>query len=121
MVGIAQASDFQIGVFAVLVLVTLAALIGDYYTTMVGLQHGGSEGNPVARWLFAKLASKSDPSQGQTLTAWLSCILVLFLAALISNYNLKASYFYLALVGGAEAIQVTRNYLKLKAENISLK
>ena|SRR2546423_7953901 len=113
MISSGVASDGQIGLLAVLSLAALVSVLGDSYTTMIGLQHGFVEGNPVVKWLFKKV--------GQSFAAFLSAVLVLFLGGLISNYDLMSSYVFFGIVTAGETFQTVRNYLKLRASKISLK
>jgi len=113
MISSSAASDAQIGVLALLSLVTLLAILADGYTTSVALKNGFVEQNPIARWLFKKI--------GQPLTLFLDGVAILFLAGLFSNYTLKGAYTFLGVVGGAEIFFATRNYLRLKKQKISLK
>jgi hypothetical protein len=103
----------QTVLLAALSFTSLVAVLGDAYTTMIGLQHGFVEGNPVMKFLFAKI--------GQSLSAFLSAVAVLGVGAVIAAHNLGAGYAFLAGVSVVEGIQVIRNFLKLKASKISLK
>lgn len=113
MVGIALASGIQIALFVVLLLAALGASLADYYTTVVGLQHGGFEGNPLMRWLFSKV--------GESFAEWLSMVLILFVAGIIANFTIVGALVYSALIAGGEGTQAYLNYRKLKAAGISLK
>lgn len=113
MISSGAASDVQIGLLALLSLSALGAVMGDAYTTMVGLQHGFVEGNPLMKWLFKKV--------GQSFAAFLSAVAVLFLGGLISNYDLTSAYTFLGIITAGEGFQAIRNWRKLKASKISLK
>ena len=113
MISAGAASSGQIGIFAVLCLIAVLATLGDFYTTMIALQHGFTEMNPLNRWLFKKI--------GQQWTAFIEIVFALFLAGAISNYSLSAGYVF---VGGLCAIEIAmciRSYFLLKKSNISLK
>jgi hypothetical protein len=98
---------------AVLCFTTLLTVLGDAYTTMIGLEHGFVEGNPVMKFLFAKI--------GQSLSAFLSAVAVLGVGAVIAAHNLNAGYVYFGVVSVGEGVRTLLNYLKLKAAKISLK
>jgi hypothetical protein len=91
---------------------SLLTVLGDGYTTMIGVQHGFVEGNPIMKFLFSKI--------GQSLSIFLSAVAVLGIGAVIAAHNLDAGYMYLGIVFAGEGIMVVRNYLKLKAAKISL-
>lgn len=109
----ANASDAQLAILAILFLTAVSAFLGDAYTTMIGLQHGYTEGNPVTKWLFKKI--------GESFTAFLSAVAILFFGGWISTHSLGASYVFLGGISLTEGVIALRNYLKLKAAKISLK
>ncbi len=113
MISSGVASDPQLAALIVLSLTSVATLLGDGYTTMVALQHGFVEGNPVARWLFKKI--------GQSFTLFAEAVVALFAIGAISNYNLNAAYLFAGILTAGEGAMFLRNYLKLKKSNISLK
>lgn len=113
MISSGAASDSQLALLVALSASSLLTILGDGYTTIVGLQHGFTEGNPIARWLFKKI--------GQPLTIFVSAVSVLFLIGLISNYDLNASYAFAGIITAGEAAMVIRNYMMLKKNKISLK
>jgi hypothetical protein len=113
MISSGAASGPQIAVLAALSASTLLSFLGDSYTTMVGLQHGLTEGNPISRWLFKKI--------GQAGTYFAEAVALLFAIATISNYDLNAAYLFAGIVTAGEAVMVVRNYRLLKARKISLK
>lgn len=103
----------QTGILAALCFTTVLAVMGDAYTTMIGLEHGFVEGNPIMKFLFSKI--------GQPLTVFLSAVAVLIGGAAIAANNLHAGYAYFAVISVSEGIMAARNYFKLKAAKISLK
>jgi hypothetical protein len=109
----ANASDAQVGVVALLCLVTVLSLLADAYTTMIGLEHGMVEGNPIMKWLFKKV--------GLSFATFLSSAVVLFIGGFLSNFGLEYSDAYFGIVAAGEGIRALLNYRKLKALKISLK
>jgi hypothetical protein len=97
----------QTAILAVLVATTLGAVLGDAYTTMLGLSKGLTEGNPIMKFLFSKI--------GQSLTAFLSAVAVLGFGVVIAAHSLGAAYVYFGGGTVVEGIVTLRNYLKLKA------
>lgn len=102
---------------AILLLLTLGAIVttlGDFYTTMIALQHGFTEMNPLNRWLFKKI--------GQPLTAFIELAAVLFLTAILAaKFSVHAAYAYAIGLTAVETVMCVRNYRLLKAAKISLK
>lgn len=84
----------------------LAAIIGDYYTTVRGLAKGLVEANPLNRWLFKKI--------GQPLTVWLEAVAATAVACVFGAHGLLYGSVYMAIVAAGESAIVLRNYLKLK-------
>src|SRR5258708_1812319 len=113
MISSGAASDPQLVLLAALSLTSLAALLGDGYTTAIALQHGFVEGNPIARWLFKKV--------GQSFTLFAEGVALLFAIGMISNYDLNAAYAFAGIITAGEAVMVIRNYKLLKKAKISLK
>jgi hypothetical protein len=109
----AAASGAQLGLLLALCATSLLTLLGDGYTTMIGLQHGFVEGNPLAKWLFKKI--------GQSFTLFLEGTVLLFAIGAISNYDLNAAYVFAGILTAGEAAMCVRNYKLLKKSNISLK
>lgn len=106
-------SGKQTAVFGGFALFALLAVLGDSITTMIGLSSGkGYEANPIMRWLFAKI--------GQSLSAWISAVLVLFVGAAFASVSLNAGIAYCAIIGVAESIRTYLNYRTLKALKIPL-
>ena len=103
----------QTGVLAVLVGTTIAAILGDSYTTMIALQKGYVEGNPVMRYLFKKI--------GQPLAVFLTGVAALFIGGSLAAHDLVWGYTYFGILSGLEGATTLRNYLKLKQAKISLK
>jgi hypothetical protein len=113
MISSGVATDPQLFALLALSATALGTLLGDGYTTMVGLQHGFEEGNPVSRWLFKKI--------GLPWTLFTQGVALLFLIGAISNYDLNASYVFAGILTAGEAVMCVRNYLMLKKAKISLK
>lgn len=113
MISSGAASDSQLALLVLLSATSLLTFLGDGYTTMVGLQHGFTEGNPLSRWLFKKI--------GQPLTLFVEAVAVLFAIGAVSNYDLNASYAFAGIITAGEAVMCVRNYLLLKKAKISLK
>jgi hypothetical protein len=109
----ANASDAQVGVVALLCLVTVLAILADAYTTMIGLEHGLVEGNPLMKWLFKKV--------GLSFATFISGAAVLFIGGFISSYGLQYSDIYFGIVSAGESVRALLNYRKLKAMKVSLK
>lgn len=109
----ADASSAQLVILAILCLTAVSAFLGDAYATMIALQHGYVEGNPITKWLFRKI--------GPSFTAFLSAVAILFFGGWISTHSLGASYVFLGGISLTEGAIALRNYLKLKAAKISLK
>jgi hypothetical protein len=89
------------------------SLLADAYTTMIGLQHGLTEGNPLMRLLFKKV--------GLPFATFLSGSFTLILGAALSSYSVYATDAFFGIVLGVEIPVVLRNYRLLKAAKISLK
>lgn len=113
MISSDTASSVQIGILAVLSLTALLTFLGDAYTTMIALQHGFVESNPVMRFLFKKL--------GQPFANFVTAVFILFMGGLISAYTLNGAYLYFGIMTIAEGIRTFLNYRLLKAAKISLK
>lgn len=103
--------------FAMFVLIAygIAACVGDGITTMIGLgaKKGFVEGNPIAKWMFAKI--------GESLTCWLGAIVYCFTSLIFANINYKAGLVYAGSVAAAETYFAIHNYLMLKKLGIPLK
>jgi len=113
MISSGAASDPQLVLLFALSASSLLAFLGDGYTTMIGLQHGFKEGNPIARWLFKKI--------GQSGTLFVESVALLFAIGAISNYDLNAAYAFAGIITAGEAVMFIRNYRLLKKAKISLK
>lgn len=90
----------------------LVAIIGDYYTSMIGMQHGFVEGNPINRWLFSKIS--------QPLTVFLEAAGICWAGAFLTDYGAHVAEIFFGGVAIAEGIRALLNYKKLKAAKISL-
>jgi hypothetical protein len=113
MISSGVASDPQLALLVVLSLTSVLTLMGDGYTTMIALQRGFVEGNPIAKWLFGKI--------GQQWTLLVESVALLFAIGAISNYNLNMAYTFASIFTAGEAYMCVRNYRLLKKSNISLK
>lgn len=113
MISSGAASDAQLVALMGISAAFLASMLGDGYTTMIGLQHGFQEGNPVSRWLFKKI--------GESWTVFAQAVTGLFVIGAVSNYDLNTSYVVGGILAAGELVMVVRNYLMLKKANISLK
>jgi hypothetical protein len=89
------------------------AILADTYTTMIGLQHGFVEGNPLMRWLFKKV--------GISFATFLVGGFVLIFGAFLTSYSVYGTDVYFGIIAAGEGFQAVRNYRKLKAAKISLK
>jgi hypothetical protein len=101
--------------FFLLVGYGIAACIGDCITTMIGLgaKKGFVEGNPIARWMFAKV--------GESLTGWIGAVVYALLACVFANLNYRAGVFFAAAVAASETFFTIKNYRLLKKLGIPLK
>jgi hypothetical protein len=92
----------------------VVAIIADGITTMIGLgaNKGFIEGNPIARWMFAKV--------GESLTVWLGGAAYLFAGLIIGTHNWAAGMVYTGLVAAAETYFAIHNYLLMKKLGIKL-
>ncbi len=113
MISSGAASDPQLGLLVALSASSLLTLLGDGYTTMIALQNGFVEGNPIAKWLFKKI--------GQSFTLFAESVALLFIIGAISNYDLNMAYMFAGIMTAGEAYMCIRNYRLLKASGISLK
>ncbi len=113
MISSAVASDPQLALLLALSASSLLTLLGDGYTTMIALQHGFVEGNPIAKWLFKKI--------GQQATLFVEGVGLLFAIGAISNYDLNMAYMFAGIMTAGEGYMCVRNYRLLKKSNISLK
>jgi hypothetical protein len=86
----------------------VVAIVADGITTMKGLgaNKGFIEGNPIARWMFAKI--------GESLTVWLGGVLYLLAGLIIGTNNWAAGMVYCGLVTAAETYFAIHNYLLMK-------
>lgn len=99
--------------FAVLLGYGITACLGDVITTMRGLSTNTFvEGNPVARWMFAKF--------GESLASWISIVAYIFAAAGFTNLNYKAGMLFTGAIAVTETVMFIRNYSFLKKAKISL-
>ncbi len=110
---IASWTGGQTAILAALVFATIAGVLGDAYTTSVGLAHGYIEANPIEKWAFSKV--------GQAGATFIGGVATLFVGGTIAAHNLSAGYLYFGLVAGGELIQTALNYKKLRAAKISVK
>jgi len=88
------------------------ALLADNYTTMIALQHGFSEGNPIIKWLFKKV--------GTSFTAFLTGDSMLIAGAAMTNYGADQAAMFFGIIAVGESVRALLNYRKLKAAKISL-
>lgn len=88
------------------------ALLADNYTTMIALQHGMVEGNPLIRWMFKKV--------GTSFTAFLCGGTILIAGAAMTNYGAAKAATFFGIIAVGEGIRALLNYRKLKALKISL-
>lgn len=103
----------QTAILAGLVFAAIAGILGDAYTTAVGLSHGEVEGNKIEKFLFSKV--------GQAGATFIGGVATLFIGGTIAAHNLQGGDLYFGLVGGFEIIQFILNYRKLKAAKIAVK
>lgn len=108
--GISDAQAF--GVFGFAVAASLA-LLADAYTTMIGLQNGFVEGNPLMKWLFKKV--------GTSFATFLTGGSMLILGAFFASRTAVGGDVFFGVITAAEGFQALKNYRKLKAAKISLK
>lgn len=87
--------------------------VADYYTTMIGLQNGLMEGNPIARWLQAKI--------GLVASTFITLALAIFGIVLLCERFGWAAIVGVAIGNGLETFNVIRNFILLKKSKISLK
>lgn len=87
--------------FFILCVYGMVAITGDFYTTMLGLDKGLGELNPINRWLFKKI--------GLQMTAWLEGVGYVFLSLLLANYSLGAASMYCGVLGAFETWMYIRN------------
>jgi hypothetical protein len=106
-------SGSQTGILAATAFAFLLAFMADAYTTMVGLEHGSVETNPVSRWFFSKI--------GQTGTVFVQAVAILIGGAAMSNWGFAPPEVFWGSLAVSETFFAVRNYLKLKAAKISLK
>lgn len=106
MSGAAQGYLFAEAAYACL------AAVADQYTTMIGLQHGLTEMNPINKFLFAKI--------GQPLTAFIEGVAMLFSGIGLSVWSPKAAFVFFGIIAAEETAMAVRNYLLLKKSKISL-
>jgi hypothetical protein len=91
-----------------------AAIVADGITTMVGLgaNKGFVEANKLMRWMFSKI--------GQSLTCWLSAVLVCFLSLFIISHAYGPGMLFAGTVAAGETYFAVHNYLLLKKLGIKL-
>jgi hypothetical protein len=96
--------------FFLLVVLGILAVLGDGYTTMIGIAANKlSEANPVARYLFSKI--------GESLTVFLGGALFVFSSVLVYGF-IKPQWIgwaYTSALVGLEIFNTIRNYLLDKA------
>jgi hypothetical protein len=90
----------------------LAAYFADRYTTMIGLANKMVEGNPLMRWLIAKM--------GFSLSAFVVGGAILIGGAAMTNASVYAADAFWGILAVGEGIRALLNYKKLKAAKISL-
>lgn len=91
----------------------ILAYLADTYTTMIGLQHGFKEWNPLSRFLIGKL--------GISLNAFLTGSVVIFGVGLSSKWIGADSLILAGGLAAGEAVMALRNYLMLRKAKISLR
>lgn len=102
MINLPQGPGFKESLaFLLLYAYLLAACLGDVYYTSIGLSKGGREGNPINRWLFAKL--------GQAVTAFLEIAAVTFTGVFIASQSMPLAFGYFAGLAVLETSMVYRN------------
>lgn len=105
--GISNAAAFGVMGLAALASVTFLA---DVYTTMIGLEHGFIEQNPLARWMFKKF--------GISFSTFLIGSGMLLLGGFLTNYGAAKADVYFGVIAGSETFFAVRNYLRLKTAGI---
>lgn len=103
----------QTALLAAFYFAMIATVLGDAYTTSIGLAHGDVEGNSLMKWLFAKI--------GQAGAVFVSGVVATFVGGTIAAHNLQGGYLYFGIVAAGEGYQTISNYLKLKKAKVSLK
>jgi hypothetical protein len=91
----------------------VAAYLADRYTTMVGLANKMVEGNPLMRWLIAKM--------GFSLSAFAVGGAILVGGIALTNVGIAQTCAFYGIIAAGEAVVAVRNYLKLKSAKISLR
>ena len=106
-------SDTQSWIVFLLIAYGIVIGVMDYYTTMIALQHGDVELNPVAKWLQK--------------WAGITYSTVISLAAFIIGGTLAAAHWGTPILYGlrmalaGETVNVAENFRFLKKQGISLK
>jgi hypothetical protein len=77
------------------------SVYGDSYYTAKGIYKGFKEGNPINRWLFAKI--------GQALTGFLEGVLITGTGAIMSTYSMPAAFVYFGGIAALESWMIVRN------------
>ena len=106
-------TNLQVAGLAALTLTTVLTALADGYTTMIGIEHGDSEKNPLIKWLFSKL--------GQQLTLFLTTGAVIFGGAIIAAHSMAGGFTYFGVMTVGRGLRAFLNYRLLKKQKISLK
>ena len=93
-------------ILGVVIAAATVAGVGDAYTTQLGFDAGLTEGNPVAKWLQAKL--------GLALSTFLVLALFIFSAGVMSVYQPPLAMIYAAGILALETTMVIRNSILIK-------
>lgn len=103
----------QTGLLAFLYFLMIVGVLGDAYTTAVGLSKGYKEKNSFMKYLFATI--------GESKAVFITGVAASFLGGSLAAHSLQWGYIFFSIVAAGEVAQSVVNLILLKRAGISLK